>query len=127
MIVVRIEHPVADYEAWKGAFDADPADRRGSGVRRYRIFRATDDPNSVMIDLEFDTEAEAEAMLASLRAVWDRVQGHAHLRPARSDRRCRRDHGVRGFEPLRRLSLRTSVPAGWPRSRPSPPPSPPTA
>ncbi len=75
MIVVRIEHPVADYDAWKGAFDADPADRRGSGVRRYRIFRAKDDPNSVMIDLEFDTEAEAEAMLASLRTVWDRVQG----------------------------------------------------
>ncbi len=75
MIVVRIEHPVADYEAWKGAFDADPADRRGSGVRRYRIFRATDDPNSVMVDLEFDSESEAEAMLASLRGVWDRVQG----------------------------------------------------
>jgi len=75
MIVVRIEHPVADYEAWKGAFDADPADRRGSGVRRYRIFRAKDDPNTVMVDLEFDTGAEAEAMLASLRAVWDRVQG----------------------------------------------------
>jgi hypothetical protein len=75
MIVVRIEHPVADYEAWKGAFDADPADRRGSGVRRYRIFRGKDDPNAVMVDLEFDTESEAEAMLASLRAVWDRVQG----------------------------------------------------
>ena len=28
-----------------------------------------------MVDLEFDTESEAEAMLASLRAVWDRVQG----------------------------------------------------
>ncbi len=75
MVVVRIEHPVADYEAWKGAFDADPADRRGSGLRRYRIFRATDDPNSVMVDLEFDTESEAEAMLASLRAVWGRVVG----------------------------------------------------
>jgi hypothetical protein len=75
MVVVRIEHPVADYEAWKGAFDADPADRRGSGVRRYRILRATDDPNTVMVDLEFDTESEAEAMLASLREVWGRVQG----------------------------------------------------
>ena len=75
MIVVRIQHPVTDYEAWKGTFDADPADRRGSGVRRYRILRAKDDPNCVMIDLEFDTESEAEAMLASLRAMWDRVQG----------------------------------------------------
>ncbi len=81
MIVVRIEHPVADYEAWKGAFDADPADRHGSGVRRHRIFRAKDDPNSVMLDLEFDTESEAEAVLASLRAVWDRVQGTLILDP----------------------------------------------
>ncbi len=75
MIVLRIEHTVADYEAWKQAFDADPAGRERSGVRRYRILRAMDDPNYVMIDLEFDTIGDAEALLASLRPIWDRVQG----------------------------------------------------
>ena len=75
MIVLRIEHTVADYEAWKQAFDADPAGRERSGVRRYRILRAMDDPNYVMIDLEFDTVGDAEALLASLRPIWDRVQG----------------------------------------------------
>ena len=75
MTVLRIEHPVPDYEAWKRTFDADPADRAGSGARRYRILRATDDPNVVMIDLEFDTTGEAEAMLTSLRTLWERVQG----------------------------------------------------
>jgi ribosomal protein L35AE/L33A len=74
MTVLRIEHPVPDYEAWKQAFDADPVGRERSGVRRYRILRATDDPNYVMIDLEFDTADEAEGLLASMRVIWDRVQ-----------------------------------------------------
>ena len=34
-----------------------------------------------MVDLEFDTESEAEAMPASLRAVWDRAQGTLILDP----------------------------------------------
>jgi len=75
MIVLRIEHPVADYEAWKQAFDSDPAGRERSGVRRYQILRAADDSNDVMIDLEFDTVERAEALLAGMRIVWNRVQG----------------------------------------------------
>ena len=75
MTVLHIEHPVPNYEAWKRVFDADPVGREKSGVRRYRILRAMDDPNYVMIDLEFDTEGEAEALLASMRVIWDRVQG----------------------------------------------------
>jgi ribosomal protein L35AE/L33A len=75
MTVLHIEHPVPDYEAWKMAFDADPVGREKSGVRRYQILRAMDDPNYVMIDLEFDTADEAEALLASMRVIWDQVQG----------------------------------------------------
>jgi hypothetical protein len=44
MVILRIEHPVPDDEGWKK-----------SGVRRYRIMRAVDNPKTVMIDLEFDT------------------------------------------------------------------------
>ena len=75
MSVLRIEHPVPDYDAWKEAFDKDPVGRRQSGVRRYRILRPLDDPNYVLIDLEFDTAGEAEALLAAMRVVWDRVTG----------------------------------------------------
>lgn len=32
-----------------------------------------DDPNSVLIDLEFDTKEDAEALLAAMRQVWGRV------------------------------------------------------
>ncbi|HYN80609.1 MAG TPA: hypothetical protein VES88_03840 [Gemmatimonadaceae bacterium] len=70
MPIVRIEHSVPSFERWRQAFDSDPADRKGSGVRRYRVFRLRDDPNYVMIDLEFDTMPEAEAFVATMRRIW---------------------------------------------------------
>jgi hypothetical protein len=74
MPILRIEHPVPDFDAWKRAFDGDPIGRRQSGVRRYRILRPVDDPKYVMVDLEFDDAGEAESALAALRDLWDRVQ-----------------------------------------------------
>jgi hypothetical protein len=70
MPLVRIEHLVPSYEKWKSAFERDPAGRKASGVRRYRIFRAQDDPNYVMIDLEFDTRDAAEAFLKKMEGIW---------------------------------------------------------
>lgn len=75
MSVLRIEHPVRDYDAWKEAFDRDPVGREQAGVRRHRVFRASDDPDYVMIDLEFDTPSEAENMLAALHGLWEGVAG----------------------------------------------------
>ena len=31
--VLRIQHSVPQYDGWKRAFDADPVERRGGGVR----------------------------------------------------------------------------------------------
>jgi hypothetical protein len=70
MFVVRIEHSVPNFEKWKQAFDADPADRRGSGVRRYQVLRLRDDPNYVLIDLEFDTMSAADAFLRTMERIW---------------------------------------------------------
>ena len=71
MPVLHIEHKVADFDTWKrNAFDADPLGRAKSGVRHYRISRTAADPNDVIIDLEFDSVPEAEAMLAALRNLW---------------------------------------------------------
>jgi ribosomal protein L35AE/L33A len=75
MFILKIEHPVPDYTGWKKAFDDDPIGRKKSGVRRYQILRPVNDPNYVMIDLEFDTTKEAEALLAAMRLTWRRVQG----------------------------------------------------
>jgi hypothetical protein len=71
MHVVRIEHAVPDFEKWKRTFDSDPADRKGSGVRRYQIMRLRDDPNYVMIDLEFESIGEAEAFVHTMQRLWD--------------------------------------------------------
>jgi hypothetical protein len=70
MPTLRIEHFVPDFENWKRAFDSDPADRKGSGVRRYRVNRSTAEPNLVLIDLDFDDVASAEALLAAMQQIW---------------------------------------------------------
>ena len=75
MPILRIEHPVPDFDAWKQAFDSDPLDRKRSGVRRYRILRSLDDPNYAIVDLEFDDADAAESMRAALQQMWTRVQG----------------------------------------------------
>lgn len=75
MFILRIEHPVPSFEAWEKAFASDPLGRRASGVRRYRVFRASDDPSYVLVDLEFERAADAEAMLVRLRELWGRVEG----------------------------------------------------
>ena len=81
MYMLRIEHPVPDFDGWKKAFDSDPVGREKSGVRRYRVLRPIDDPNYVMIDLEFDTVSQAEALLAAMRVVWGRVEGTIMMNP----------------------------------------------
>ncbi len=70
MPTVRIEHSVPNFDKWKQVFDSDPADRKGSGVRSYQIFRSQDDPNYVLIDLEFDGLDEAEAFLHTMQRIW---------------------------------------------------------
>lgn len=75
MYILRIEHPVVDFDGWKKAFDTDPVGRKKSGVRSYRIMRPVDNPNYVIVDLSFDTVKEAEALLAALHALWSKVRG----------------------------------------------------
>ena len=70
MPTLRIEHSVPDFNLWKQAFDSDPADRKGSGVRRYEVLRSVDDPNFVMIDLQFDSVPEAQGLLAKMQQIW---------------------------------------------------------
>ena len=70
MPTLRVQHAIPNFEGWKRAFESDPLDRKGSGVRRYHVHRPVADQNFVMIDLEFDTTAEAERMLERLRKLW---------------------------------------------------------
>jgi hypothetical protein len=79
--MLKIEHAVPDFDGWKKAFDSDPIGREKSGVRRYRVLRPIDEPNYAMIDLEFDTLKQAEAVLTAMRGVWGRVHGKVMMNP----------------------------------------------
>jgi ribosomal protein L35AE/L33A len=70
MAHIHAEFTVSDYGQWKAMFDDDPAGRQAGGVRSYRISRGVHDPNHVLLDLEFDDAAAAEAFLARLKPVW---------------------------------------------------------
>jgi hypothetical protein len=74
-VVVRVEHPVPDYETWKReAFDRDPLGRARSGVRRHRVLRRGDGPSLVAVELEFADRAAAESFAAGLHEMWRRVR-----------------------------------------------------
>ena len=70
MPILQVEHGVRDYDTWKQAFDSDPVGREAGGVRHHRVVRATDDPNLVLIELEFDTVDSAETFRERLRQLW---------------------------------------------------------
>jgi hypothetical protein len=80
-IHLQIEHKVPNFEGWKKAFENDPIDRKKAGVRRYSVFRPVDDPNYVIIDLEFDNLKNAEETLAALRNLWTKVEGKVMMNP----------------------------------------------
>jgi len=75
MTVLHIEHPVPDFEGWKKAFDADPINRKSSGVKKYKLYRSATDPSYVAIDLEFDSVQDAENTLKKLKVLWGQVEG----------------------------------------------------
>ena len=66
LILTRIE--VGDYAAWKRLFDQDTPGTRRSALG-HRLFRNTENPNEVFIQVEFDSIDEAcaarERLLAS--------------------------------------------------------------
>jgi hypothetical protein len=71
MTTLHIEHPIADFDLWKAAFARLAPARAQSGVRAHRVHRPLDDPGYVLIDLDFDTPAEAQGFLQFLQAnVW---------------------------------------------------------
>lgn len=71
MVVLRIEHPITDFETWSAAFARFGGARRRAGVLSHRVLQPVDDPCAVAVDLDFATVEAAEAFRSFLRtAVW---------------------------------------------------------
>jgi hypothetical protein len=81
MIILQIEHEVLNFAGWKKAFENDPVDRRKAGVRSYKISQLMDNPNYVVIDLEFENLKDAENMHAVLQTLWKKVDGKIMINP----------------------------------------------
>lgn len=47
----QVNHPVADFDEWLKAFDADEPRRREAGMLGHHINRSEDDPNQLMVYL----------------------------------------------------------------------------
>ena len=77
MTTLHIENTVRHYDAWKQNFDKFDRARRDRGVRSYRISRGADEPQRVMIDLDFDSVTQAEEFREFLAGVMRTPQAQA--------------------------------------------------
>jgi len=71
-VLTRIH--VNDYDVWKPMFDTDPPGARKAAMG-HRIFRSVDDPNEIVVQVEFPSSEEANAARERLLAsgVLERV------------------------------------------------------
>ncbi|MDQ3142139.1 MAG: hypothetical protein M3Q56_07825 [Bacteroidota bacterium] len=81
MTTLRIEHKISNYDGWKKAFDSDPINRKKSGVKRYRIYRPTDNEKFVVIDLDFDNLEQAQVAQAALQNIFPKIEGSIIFSP----------------------------------------------
>jgi hypothetical protein len=81
MFTLQIEHRVYDFDAWKQAFDNNKPFQAEDCIRRYRIFRSLDNPNYVMINLDFERLNEAKTFVEEMPQLWERVEGKLLDRP----------------------------------------------
>jgi hypothetical protein len=70
-----IQHEIADFETWRTAFDRLADLRREAGVRQQRVRRPVGEDFYVVIELDFDDAAKAEAFLKLLHeVVWSSAE-----------------------------------------------------
>jgi hypothetical protein len=71
MPALHIEHAIAEFDMWQQAFKRFDHARQQAGVQSYQVRRPVDDPQYVVIDLDFDTVEQAEHFRNFLREnVW---------------------------------------------------------
>jgi hypothetical protein len=74
MPYVMVKQKVADYARWKSIFDAGDANREIAGSKGGQLFRSADDPNEVIILLEWDLQqvrqdSQGEEVRAKMQAA----------------------------------------------------------
>jgi hypothetical protein len=74
MALLLIEYQVGDFAEWKTIFEQDPLGRSTHGVTRHWLYQDPDDPNHLMVSLEFPSTDQARSFLTlpALQQVWER-------------------------------------------------------
>jgi hypothetical protein len=70
MSILLIEYRVEDFAGRKAVFDQDPMGRKAHGVTSHRIHHDIEDPNHLMLSLEFPSPKEAKMFRSALQPVW---------------------------------------------------------
>ncbi|HVO74482.1 MAG TPA: hypothetical protein VMT35_10705 [Ignavibacteriaceae bacterium] len=65
MAYVLVRHKVSDYKKWKPIYDGHESTRKKSGSKGARLFRGADDPNKVIILMEWDSFENAKKFAGS--------------------------------------------------------------
>ena len=63
MVRMFVRHEVADYDAWRAAYDG--FDRSALGVVAHAVYRSLDDPNDVTVSHDFGSEDAARAFASA--------------------------------------------------------------
>lgn len=62
-----VRHQVADYAAWRAAYDSFDQERRGLGVTDHAVYQTLGDPNEVTVWHDFSNQEAAESFASSSR------------------------------------------------------------
>ena len=65
MVFVIARHSVTDYAKWKQAFEGAIAMRKAGGEKSIRIFRTIDDPNNLVLLMEWDNLENCQKYMQS--------------------------------------------------------------
>jgi hypothetical protein len=61
MTVLAVRHTVADYATWKTGYDNHSASRKEHGAIHDQVLQSVDDPNNLLVLIEFGSMADAKA------------------------------------------------------------------
>ena len=61
MTVLAVRHTVADYATWKTGYDNHGVSRKEHGAIRDEVLRSVEDPNNLLVLIEFGSMADAKA------------------------------------------------------------------
>jgi hypothetical protein len=71
MPMLLIDYRVQDVVGWRAIFDQDPMGRARHGVTRHWLYQDCEDPNHIMVSLEFPSAQQAKRFRKALQPVWE--------------------------------------------------------